>query len=429
MKIKTKKEVWLLFILIANITIIYLGELNYDNKVAKNAELFKSAYIKLEKVTSDMAKVNELNKSEATWIDRAIKKQTFENANLSEAEFIVLLLKTYNIKPLNTASVFWAEGYYLKLANYNYSLSESDDREKPITFVHAAEIISSMQGERNSGENALRFLLENNIYKEKNLLRQNNLVTRKEAVKLVNQIKKLGFAEFQYLPTNEPEDKGTLVALGDSISLGWNIKWSRASELSFPYLIGKKYSYHVYNLAATGLTSNQLLQKLNEPLYSHKIKNAKVITLDIGSVDLLHGSEKLYSNAKKGKLSIPSYTEVKKINDAVNNLESNIEKILKVIKATTDVPIFIYGFYNPIPENSIPFTFADSIISDLNKNIEKITARSKNVYFLDSRNAINNNQEKYLISGDIHPSVEGQKVLFELADKAIRQQNINFEEP
>ena len=89
-----------------------------------------------------------------------------------------------------------------------------------------------------------------------------------------------------------PNAKESLVALGDSITFGYNlgINNQHPSKEAFPYLIdnndGKEF--RVNNLSVPGWTSAQLLDALqNDQRFRQAVTHADVITLDIGSNDLL----------------------------------------------------------------------------------------------------------------------------------------------
>jgi len=210
-----------------------------------------------------------------------------------------------------------------------------------------------------------------------------------------------------------PNAKESLVALGDSITYGLNLGANNQhpSKFAFPYLIendGK--DFRVRNLGVPGWRSDQLLNAL---LYDEKfrqaVRHADYITLDIGSNDLLQGLKK-YGPDQEALIGI--------LGLMLGNLQSTIAEI----RSLTDAPIVVYNIYNPFqPENTQLYGFGESFLPTINSQIfwAVQSTQQPEITIADAYDAFQGKQGKYLLPDDVHPTVEGQQVLADLAEEVL----------
>ncbi|MCC3356107.1 SGNH/GDSL hydrolase family protein [Bacillus sp. REN16] len=229
-------------------------------------------------------------------------------------------------------------------------------------------------------------------------------------------------------------DKPSLVALGDSITFGWNLYEGENPDISkpsihaFPNYIGDG-GFDVTNLSFPGWTSGDLLTKItSDPMYLPAIAQADVITLNIGNNDLLQAAEinKLIS---EGQALTPEKIEeiTIKIKLASGQLAANLTQIMGAIRQVNQsAPIIFYNIYNPFGAHLDPIVpnlhmMGEQIITGVNKNvIEPIAAKVPGTILVDAYSAYNGKQATYIRPfPDVHPTVEGQKVLASLADQAL----------
>ena len=87
-------------------------------------------------------------------------------------------------------------------------------------------------------------------------------------------------------------EEAVYVALGDSIADGYRLPGytvpGSAPEKSFPVLLGKALGLRLVPLAVSGMDTDGLLQALDTAAYQDAVAEARVVTLTIGSNDLLH---------------------------------------------------------------------------------------------------------------------------------------------
>ncbi|WP_420489296.1 SGNH/GDSL hydrolase family protein [Neobacillus niacini] len=85
--------------------------------------------------------------------------------------------------------------------------------------------------------------------------------------------------------------KPNLVALGDSITFGWHLDDTNGnanpSLKAFPNLVGNGNYNVTKNISDGGWDSTELLAKIGKPENIAALSGADVITLNIGSNDLL----------------------------------------------------------------------------------------------------------------------------------------------
>jgi lysophospholipase L1-like esterase len=89
---------------------------------------------------------------------------------------------------------------------------------------------------------------------------------------------------------SEPSKK-SLVALGDSISFGYNLGNNHhPSQAAFPFVMGKETKMRVRNLGVPGWGTDQLLTAIQQDeKVRQAVRHADVVTLEIGSTDFLQG--------------------------------------------------------------------------------------------------------------------------------------------
>lgn len=224
---------------------------------------------------------------------------------------------------------------------------------------------------------------------------------------------------FSSIVSAEKKEQPNLVALGDSITFGYHLPdqiGQQPSPHAFPSLIGEGH-FKVTNLGYPGLTSSGLLLALSTDPFKNSLRSADVVTLDIGSNDLLQAA-----GLTGGTLASPP--DYQKIAAAEQQLLINLNLIITQIKAQTDAPIILYNLYNPFGANDPIFgslhTFGEQIIGAVNSGVIAPTALQTGSLLADAYSAFNGKQEKYIIPGDIHPNFAGQKALAKAGDRALR---------
>ncbi|WP_051271240.1 GDSL-type esterase/lipase family protein [Shimazuella kribbensis] len=220
----------------------------------------------------------------------------------------------------------------------------------------------------------------------------------------------------------------SLVALGDSITFGYNLGENNnsPSPYAFPYLIGAHLNKNVENLGVPGWTSNDLLQALKTPKFQTAVKKAKVITLDIGSNDILRLASQFGllnpENAQKPIRLTPE--QQKSFDQATQKYSENLPIIIHTIKQLApSAKIVLYNLYNPFPSASIYLhPFSETIIHPLNMIIDN-NASTFHLKVADAHSAFHEKQYIFvrLAQNDVHPTMEGQQVLAKLGEQILHK--------
>lgn len=203
----------------------------------------------------------------------------------------------------------------------------------------------------------------------------------------------------------ESGDKVSLyLALGDSITLGYGVE----SPFSFPILYVDFLRRHnsnlcMLNLGANGLTTSGLLASLQHNNYlRHSVSQASLITLTIGSNDLLHLIGNPNQTINPAQLPI-----------IFNNLSKTLAQVGEEVKRLNPIStVKVATLYNPLPSGpyALYLALAQGVIDNANTRIVTCAKHyGFNVVYLDREFR---GKERLLIGQDhLHPNAAGYQVI------------------
>jgi lysophospholipase L1-like esterase len=264
-------------------------------------------------------------------------------------------------------------------------------------------------------------------------MKQKLFKTFKQGFVMLSAICTFGFGMLQgtYAATSQsqskPQTQNSLVALGDSITFGYNLQDTNQnlvpSKSAFPFLIGQKENLSVSDLGVPGWTTDDLVHALQTPDFIRAVRSASVITLDIGSNDLLHIA------ASQGLLNATAATSSASLTSAqkqvfvaaVTKINKNLETIVSEIQTQTKSPILFYNLYNPYPDETSIQNITNLFESAVNQDILQISKSTGNISVLNANQAFDHNQMTYVRvpEGDVHPTVLGQQELAKLGESTL----------
>ncbi|MBY3621117.1 S-layer homology domain-containing protein [Acinetobacter sp. CUI P1] len=164
------------------------------------------------------------------------------NQTVTEAEFLTMLINTFVGKQNPVGTGKWYSGYYAFAKKYNWSLKGIDDSTKTaekLSRGRVAEIVSGAAGVNYSGDNAIRYMLANDLSQgrtDKPSVKGYagaELLTRAEAIQFIKNAVDHGFNEVKPRPTTSsdttklpefPDDSATNSSNNSSSSHGWENK-------------------------------------------------------------------------------------------------------------------------------------------------------------------------------------------------------------
>ncbi|GMA58402.1 lipase [Alicyclobacillus sacchari] len=211
---------------------------------------------------------------------------------------------------------------------------------------------------------------------------------------------------------------GSLVALGDSITFGFNLGDNRApSKLAFPYLIGAKEHDSVMDLGVPGWTSSNLLHALqSDPSMRSDVAKATIVTIDIGSNDLLQPTLALLpagaTNWNDIALTADQSAQLAtRLSTGVENIATNVASILHDVHALNPkATVVVYDLYNPLPASDRSlYMAAQAAVGAANVQIAK-DAVAYGDAIADAFDAFAGHSN-YILKNDVHPTAAGQAAL------------------
>ncbi len=140
-----------------------------------------------------------------------------------------------------------------------------------------------------------------------------------------------------------------LVALGDSISFGWDLgnNWN-PSPLAFPYLLGKAEHLPIDDLGYPGWTTSNLLQALSTKTYISALATASAVTIDIGNNDLLQPAVKDGLLGTNPPTALSS-ADLVSLELDVETMARNLSRILAdVHRQAPSARVIVYNVYDPV---------------------------------------------------------------------------------
>jgi lysophospholipase L1-like esterase len=210
------------------------------------------------------------------------------------------------------------------------------------------------------------------------------------------------------------------VALGDSLAAGAT-PYRELDKGYADFLVDRyeqsQYEITLNNYGVPGYRTTNIVSELLNSTNSkygplrESIKNAELITIDIGANDLLANLKTIQQN--------PSTAPA-----VLNTIAQNLYLILSEIeKINPRIKVYVMGYYNPFPhlpkqEQAVLLPLLDA----LNQTIEKV-ASANGDEFVPTAKVIKKYETAYVPNpNDIHLSIEGYKAVAKEFWKAIQEE-------
>ncbi|TDK59730.1 hypothetical protein E2K98_17535 [Bacillus salipaludis] len=223
----------------------------------------------------------------------------------------------------------------------------------------------------------------------------------------------------------ENNDKKSIVALGDSITYGWNLQ---DRSQAFPYLIGTNEYTVSKNISAPGWKTTDLLAALSTAENMDAIKKADLITLDIGNNDLLSLPEVkvILDQLKANPPVLPTQDQINAATaallNAISKLPANLGAVITTVEnVNPDAQIILYNLYNPFGTSAGPLhDLGEKVIPAVNSQVINPLAQTFGAHIANAYSAFNGRQAELILPGDIHPNTTGHQVLAGLANDILK---------
>ncbi|QQE78804.1 GDSL-type esterase/lipase family protein [Alicyclobacillus sp. SO9] len=222
----------------------------------------------------------------------------------------------------------------------------------------------------------------------------------------------------------------SLVSLGDSITFGEHLPGSKLpvvpgkqgtpSKYAYPFLVGKKEKWNVHDLGMAGYTSTQLLRYMKNKRVKHDLRTADVVTVDIGSNDLIAAAYNILEQMFKDPSNTSPQTQQAIFAKALNNYAKKLPEIITQIRKQTDAPIILMTLYDPFPAGSSLHEITEPLLAKAN-HIVLQTAVEHNCMLANIYSLMNHHQNELVRvkSNDIHPTIAGQEAIANVVENVI----------
>ncbi|QSO51057.1 hypothetical protein JZ785_19655 [Alicyclobacillus curvatus] len=214
----------------------------------------------------------------------------------------------------------------------------------------------------------------------------------------------------------------TLVSIGDSITFGFGLPGAvpgHPSPYAYPYLVGRAEDMNVTDLGVTGWSSADLLNALQTKKFQTALRRANLVTIDIGSNDLLHASYKLLApNAILPRKNAILDSAI--FQQAMAGYVERLPQIVHDVQNQTTAPIVLVNLYDPFPDGSALHDLAEQLIAAANSAIWKVAAENQ-IPVVNAYQVMNHHQATNvrLNELDIHPTPIGQQQLAKAVEQAV----------
>ncbi|PLT30431.1 GDSL-type esterase/lipase family protein [Peribacillus deserti] len=198
------------------------------------------------------------------------------------------------------------------------------------------------------------------------------------------------------------------LALGDSIIKGYGVSPEKNLVSHFSHsledTIQKPVVFH--NEGINGITSTTLLSLIKAGTFNEEIKNADIITVNVGGNDIL----KMAVSAPRDNL----LSALNSFDDLQSTFSSNLSDISKYISSLNpNAAVLFLELYNPLPENSPFYSMGSKLLPQWNLKIYQASSKISSSIVVETTKVINGKNPDYLSRDGIHPNSSGYAALSE----------------
>lgn len=206
----------------------------------------------------------------------------------------------------------------------------------------------------------------------------------------------------------------TYVSLGDFLSVGVS---SNGEDYGYSDYVNSylkenhKVSLYTKDFSSGNARTTDLLRDIKENKSIIINKKARSLKNILIKADLL-----TVSVGMNDILSVMETENIDNIYDYLDTILVDMEEFFSVLRQYCKEDIIFIGFYNPYYGNK----FYDSCISYMNTKASYL-AEKYNINYVDIYSFFNEHLEFLPVIGDIHPSVDGYKSMFDLIKPVIEK--------
>lgn len=208
-----------------------------------------------------------------------------------------------------------------------------------------------------------------------------------------------------------------VTAIGDSLAKGTGDDTGRgfARRAVDLWNEGGASSKLVNNLGINGLTTEELLQMLDDPGVKYALQQAGIIMLSIGGNDLFDGTETLTAGQH-----VPTQAE---IDAAIDKNSANFAQAVAQIKKINMQALLVYvGLYNPFSDLEGMREIGNDAVARWNAMAMKALGEYEGTLAVPTYDLFTQNASRYLSSDHFHPNGDGYQAIAERMIQGIARQ-------
>ncbi|MEN1934644.1 GDSL-type esterase/lipase family protein [Paenibacillus sp. 102] len=191
------------------------------------------------------------------------------------------------------------------------------------------------------------------------------------------------------------------LVLGDSLAKGYGSTRGGFTELASKQIEEQIHKpIRVENLGVNGLTTDRLVQKIQAEEVQQKIKEANIITINIGGNNLFR------LNRDVGVID-----GIKMLNKEKTHFETDVKNIVKTVRNLNPNALLILSeLYNPLQLDDSIASYADMFLDGWNDAVYSISKANQPSIVLPIRKLIPNDK-KDLLYDRVHPNDKGYEII------------------
>jgi lysophospholipase L1-like esterase len=195
------------------------------------------------------------------------------------------------------------------------------------------------------------------------------------------------------------------LALGDSIIRGVGAEQSKNMVSQFSNLLSeqshKKIEFN--NQGIVGITSGELNQLVQAGHFDESIKQADIITINVGGNDIIHAAKGL---------------DLQSVFQTYDQLQATFTKNLtditaRVTKLNPNATIVLLELYNPLSPDNQMYSLADQLLPKWNVHIYEVANRLPSSVVIETSKVINGEHLQNLSADGVHPNLAGYTAISE----------------
>lgn len=219
---------------------------------------------------------------------------------------------------------------------------------------------------------------------------------KEESIPQVEKTNKLTFLDYYRTSTDKTINH---LAIGDSIIRGYQIAEEENLVNQFSVQLEQETGKQVVsnNEGIIGITSEKLNQLVQDGLFDEAIKEADIVTVNVGGNDVLKA-------VKKSDL----YSALRSFDSLQSGFTDNLTAIAsKIGELNPTATIVFLELYNPMPADHQFYSLADKLLPKWNIKIYEVAKETPSSVVVQTTNVINSDNLQHLSTDGVHPNPTG----------------------